>query len=69
MNSPHAAATNHAGKFFTMFLILVGVSRVVDLDGARQSAYAAVERIVIRGGHHRRDIAERAARGLIAIPR
>jgi phosphoribosylamine---glycine ligase len=40
-----------------------------DLAGARDSAYAAVDHIVIRGGHHRRDIAERAARGLIAVPR
>jgi len=39
-----------------------------DLAGARQSAYDAVTRISIRGSHHRRDIAERAARGAIDPP-
>ena len=39
-----------------------------DLAGARQSAYDAVDRISIRGSHHRRDIAERAARGDIDPP-
>ena len=40
-----------------------------DLAGARDSAYAAVERIRIEGGHYRRDIAERAVRGAITVPR
>jgi phosphoribosylamine--glycine ligase len=39
-----------------------------DLDSARQSAYDAVGRISIRGSHHRRDIAERAARDDIRPP-
>jgi phosphoribosylamine--glycine ligase len=39
-----------------------------DVGAARESAYAAVADIKIRGGHHRRDIAERAASGLITQP-
>ena len=39
-----------------------------DVGAARELAYAAVEEIRIRGGHHRHDIAERAAAGLIAQP-
>jgi phosphoribosylamine--glycine ligase len=38
-----------------------------DLAGARESAYRAVDRIVIRGAHHRSDIALRAARGEIRV--
>jgi phosphoribosylamine---glycine ligase len=36
-----------------------------DIAGARESAYRAVDRITIRGAHHRSDIALRAARGEI----
>src|SRR5213078_2707867 len=39
-----------------------------DLDEARSAAYAAVDRIDIRGSHHRRDIAARAARAEITVP-
>jgi phosphoribosylamine--glycine ligase len=39
-----------------------------DLDAARSTGYAALERITLRGGHSRRDIAERAARGAVAVP-
>lgn len=39
-----------------------------DLEAARESAYAAVAEIRFRGAHHRRDIAELAASGRIALP-
>jgi phosphoribosylamine--glycine ligase len=39
-----------------------------DLDAARSTGYAALERITLRGAHARRDIAERAARGAVAVP-
>jgi phosphoribosylamine---glycine ligase len=39
-----------------------------DLDAARRTGYAALERIALRRGHARRDIAERAARGAVAVP-
>jgi phosphoribosylamine--glycine ligase len=39
-----------------------------DVGAARESAYAAVDEITIRGSHHRRDIAALAASGLIAQP-
>jgi phosphoribosylamine--glycine ligase len=48
--------------------VLAVTSVGADLAGARQSAYAAVDCIDIRGGHHRTDIADRAARGTIALP-
>jgi phosphoribosylamine---glycine ligase len=38
-----------------------------DLDAARRSAYAAVERIELAGGQYRHDIAERAAAGGIRL--
>jgi phosphoribosylamine--glycine ligase len=63
-------ARDDQGRLVTAGGRVLAVTAVApDLAGARQSAYAAVDRIVIRGGHHRRDIAERAARGLIAVPR
>jgi phosphoribosylamine--glycine ligase len=40
----------------------------VDLDEARQRAYAAVDLISLAGSHHRRDIAAAAAAGLIDVP-
>ena len=39
-----------------------------DLAAARESAYAAVAEVQIRGGHHRRDIAELAASGRVVVP-
>ena len=39
-----------------------------DVGSARESAYAAVAKVRIRGGHHRRDIAELAASGRVALP-
>ena len=39
-----------------------------DLTAARESAYAAVAEVKIRGGHHRRDIAELAASGRVPPP-
>ena len=39
-----------------------------DLAGARESAYAAVDRVRLAGAHHRSDIAQRAARGEVAVP-
>ena len=39
-----------------------------DLAAARESAYAAIAEVEIRGGHHRRDIAELAASGRVAPP-
>jgi phosphoribosylamine--glycine ligase len=40
----------------------------IDIGAARESAYAAVAKVRIRGGHHRRDIAEQAALGRVAVP-
>ena len=63
-------ARDDQGRLVTAGGRVLAVTAVApDLAGARQSAYAGVERIVIRGAHHRHDIAERAARGLIAVPR
>jgi phosphoribosylamine--glycine ligase len=39
-----------------------------DLAAARESAYAAVAELRFRGAHHRRDIAEQAASGRVAVP-
>lgn len=39
-----------------------------DLAAARDAAYARVDRIRLPGGHHRRDIAERAAAGAVKLP-
>jgi len=39
-----------------------------DLASARESAYTAVAELRIRGGHHRRDIAELAAQGRVDVP-
>ncbi len=38
-----------------------------DLAAARESAYAAIERISLRGSHFRRDIAQKAERGEITV--
>jgi phosphoribosylamine--glycine ligase len=63
-------ALDDAGRVVTAGGRVLAVTSVAaDLTGARDSAYAAVDRISIRGGHHRHDIAERAAQGLIAVPR
>jgi phosphoribosylamine--glycine ligase len=39
-----------------------------DLGAARDAAYVAVGRIRLAGSHHRRDIAELAARGAVSVP-
>jgi phosphoribosylamine--glycine ligase len=57
------------GRLLTAGGRVLAVTAVgADLAGARQSAYDAVGRISIRGSHHRRDIAERAAHGDISPP-
>jgi phosphoribosylamine--glycine ligase len=62
-------ALDGAGRIVTAGGRVLAVTAVGDdLGSARQSAYDAVARISIRGSHHRRDIAERAARGDIALP-
>jgi phosphoribosylamine--glycine ligase len=38
------------------------------LAAARDAAYLAVSRVELAGGHHRSDIAERAAAGEVAVP-
>jgi phosphoribosylamine--glycine ligase len=43
--------------------VLSVVGRGPDLQAARAAAYAGVERIAFDGAHHRKDIAEAAARG------
>ena len=63
-------ARDTAGRLVTAGGRVLGVTAVgADLAGARESAYAAVRRIRIRGSHHRDDIAERAARGEVDVPR
>jgi phosphoribosylamine--glycine ligase len=47
-------------------LSVVGVG--ADLAGARARAYAAVDRIVLKGSHHRTDIARAAASGEVHAP-
>jgi phosphoribosylamine--glycine ligase len=62
-------ALDGTGRLVTAGGRVLAVTAVAaDLDGARQSAYDAVGRIRIRGSHHRRDIAERAARGDVRPP-
>jgi phosphoribosylamine--glycine ligase len=62
-------ALDDAGRLVTAGGRVLAVTAVgADLAGARESAYAAVDRIRIRGSHHRRDIAERAARGEVDVP-
>jgi phosphoribosylamine---glycine ligase len=62
-------ALDEGGRLVTAGGRVLAVTAVgPDLAGARQSAYDAAGRITIRGGHHRRDIAERAARGDIRPP-
>jgi phosphoribosylamine--glycine ligase len=39
-----------------------------DLEWARRLAYQRVQRINLPGAHYRTDIAQRAARGEIALP-
>jgi phosphoribosylamine--glycine ligase len=49
--------------------VLSGVGLGVDLAAARDAAYALVSGVGLAGSHHRRDIAEAAAAGRIALPR
>ena len=48
--------------------VLSVVATGVDLFQARQRAYVAVDRVVMRGSHHRRDIGLAAAEGRIQVP-
>jgi phosphoribosylamine--glycine ligase len=48
--------------------VLAVTGRGADIGAARESAYAAVANVRIRGGHHRRDIAEQAALGRVGVP-
>jgi phosphoribosylamine---glycine ligase len=47
--------------------VLAVTAVAADLAGARESAYRGVERVLIRGAHHRSDIALRASRGEIRV--
>jgi len=47
--------------------VLAVTAVAADLADARESAYRAVERLTIRGAHHRSDIALRAVRGEIRV--
>jgi phosphoribosylamine--glycine ligase len=58
----HAGTAYVAGELVTSGGRVLSVTAVAeDLAAARQSAYAAIERIAIDGSHFRTDIAERAA--------
>ena len=48
--------------------VLSVVALGADLGEAREKAYAAVERISLRGSHHRTDIALAAHEGLVHVP-
>ncbi len=48
--------------------VLSVVATGADLDQARQRVYDAVDRVVMRGSHHRRDIGLAAAEGRIQVP-
>jgi phosphoribosylamine--glycine ligase len=48
--------------------VLSVVGRGATLAQARERAYAAVDGIGLDGSHHRRDIAEKAERGEVAVP-
>ena len=48
--------------------VLGVVGRGEDLEAARRTVYGFVGQVDFPGGFHRRDIAERAAAGLIAVP-
>ncbi len=48
--------------------VLAVTALAADLTAARESAYAAIAEVEIRGAHHRRDIAELAASGRVAPP-
>ena len=62
-------AHNVAGDLVTAGGRVLAVTAVADdLADARESAYRAVDRISIRGAHHRGDIALRAVRGEISVP-
>ena len=62
-------AIDSAGRLVTAGGRVLAVTATgPDLDEARAAAYDAIDRISIRGSHHRRDIALRAARGEIVVP-
>jgi phosphoribosylamine--glycine ligase len=48
--------------------VLSVLGRGASLAEARRRAYAAVDAVGLEGSHHRRDIAERAERGEVAVP-
>ena len=57
----HAGTANNAGQIVTAGGRVLGVTAWgKDLSGARDAAYAAVERISFEGAHFRRDIASKA---------
>jgi phosphoribosylamine---glycine ligase len=63
-------ARDDAGALVTSGGRVLAVTAVAaDLAGARESAYRAVDRVAIRGAHHRSDIALRASRGEIRVER
>jgi phosphoribosylamine--glycine ligase len=60
----------HAGTALTDGRLVTSGGRILsvtavgsDLSAARQSAYAAIDKISIAGSHHRTDIAAKAAAG------
>ena len=59
----HAGTTSSGGQILTNGGRVLGVTAwAKDIASARQSAYAAVERIHFEGAHYRRDIATKALR-------
>jgi len=48
--------------------VLSVVGTGADLTQAREAAYRAVALVDLPGGHYRRDVAERAARGELVAP-
>ena len=47
--------------------VLAVVGLGVDLEDAREKAYAGIEEISLEGGQYRKDIAAKAARGEITV--
>ncbi len=61
------ARTDDGGLVAAGGRVLSVVARGADLAEARRRAYAAVDRIVLPGSHHRDDIAARAAAGEVTL--
>ena len=65
----HAGTARSGGRLVSAGgRVLSVVATGADLDRARERVYAAVERIRLRGSHHRRDIGLAAAQGRVALP-